>query len=103
MAGAVGLFALFLSAVGLFLTNHVMKLRPVVSRPLNQEILDFFENQPLLNIYYGLARENSKAYEQNKTATDKKYTILKWAYNLMKIVLAFLAELVVMYCLYSWC
>jgi hypothetical protein len=102
MAAVVGLFALLTSAAGWFLTNHVIKLRPIVSRPLNQEILDFFENQPLLNIYYGFARENSKAYVRNKEATDRKYAFLKWAYNLMKLVLALLAVLIVMYCLHSW-
>lgn len=103
MAGVVGLLSLVVSAVGWFLTNHVMKLRPIVSRPLNQDMLDFFENQSPLNIYYGLARENSNAYEENRKATDRKYSILKQTYNLMKLVLALLAELFVMYCLYSWC
>jgi hypothetical protein len=103
MAGAAGLLALVSSALGLYLTNHAIKLRPVVSRPLNQEMLDFFENQTLITVYYGLARENSNAYEENKSATDAKYTLLKWSHYLMILALTLLAELVVMYCLYSWC
>ena len=99
----VGLITLIMCAVGLFLAHHAMKLRPVVSRPLNQEILDFFENETRITIYYGLAKENSNAYAENKRATDAKYTILKWSYYLMILVFALLAVLVVMYCLYSWC
>jgi len=103
MAGLAGLLALLSSTFGLWLTNHVMKLRWVVSRPLNQEILDFFENQSQITIYYGLAKENSRAYEENKKATDEKYSVLKWSAHIMLLVFAILAELVVMYCLYSWC
>jgi len=102
-AAVVGLFALILSVVGFFLSIQAIKLRPVVSRPLNKDMLDFFENQPLLNIYYGLARENSNAYEKNKEATDQKYTVLKRSYFLMKLVFALIAVLVLMYCLLSWC
>jgi hypothetical protein len=101
VADAVGLLALILSIIGFFLTIHAIKLRPVVSRPLDQSVLDFFENQPLLNIYYGLARENSNAYEINKKATDEKYTTLTRSYFLMKLVFALLVALTLIYCLHS--
>ncbi len=98
-----GVLALLLSAAGWFVTIHAIKLKPYISRPLNQAVLSFFEKEPLLNIYYGLARENSKAYEANRARTDAKITLLVHAHNLVKVTLAFLAELLVMYCLYSWC
>lgn len=93
----VGVIALAVSAVGLFLAHHTIKLRPVVSRPLNQEVLDFFEKQTRLTVYYGLAKENSNAYAENKKATDAKYTILKWVYYIMILVFALLAILAVLY------
>lgn len=99
----IGLGTLIVSAVGLFLAHHAIKLRPVVSRPLNQEMLDFFERETRITIYYRLAQENSKAYEQNRRATDMKYTILKWLYYLMIVVFVFLAGLTALYCWYSWC
>ena len=102
MAAVTGVLALLSSATGFYLANHAIKLRPIVSRPLNQEMLDFFENETRITIYYGLAKENSNAYAENKSATDAKYTILKWTHYLMVLVLALLAEVVVMYCLYSW-
>jgi hypothetical protein len=102
MASLVGLLALILSAIGFFLSCSVIMTRPVVSRPLDQSVLDFFENQPLLNIYYGYARENSNAYEKNKKATDQKYTILNWSHLLMKLAFLSMAELFIMFCLYCW-
>jgi hypothetical protein len=103
MAGVVGLLALMASAAGLLLANHAAKLRPIVSRPLNHEILGFFEKQTLITIYYGMAREMVEAYSKNRPATDKKYTLLIWSYRSMGLALLLLAELLVMYCLYSWC
>lgn len=103
MAGIVGLLALMASAAGLLLANHATKLRPVVSRPLNSEILAFFEKQTLITIYYGMAREMVEACNRNRAATDEKYTLLKWSYRSMGLALILLAELLVMYCLYSWC
>ena len=98
-----GLLALIASSAGLWLAYRIIKLQPIVSRPLDQKTLDFFENESRITVYYCLARENSKAYEKNKEATNKKYVLLKWTHFLMTLVLALLAELVVMYCLYSWC
>jgi hypothetical protein len=98
----VGSITLIVCAVGLFLAQYAMKLYPLVSRPLNQDILDFFENKTQITIYYKLAEGNSSAYAENKKASDAKYTILKWSYYIMILVFALLAVLVVMYCWYSW-
>ena len=102
MAGLVGLFALVFSTTGLFLTIHAIKLRPIISRPLNQDILDFFEKHSLLNIYYGLARENSNALNAHRLETDKKHKIIVRAFSLIQLTLIALVELFIMFCLYSW-
>lgn len=94
---AIGLLALGLSFLGLILAQHTIRIRPIVSRPLNQAMLDFFENQSLVTIYYGLARENSNAYAKNRTATDAKYTLLKWSYFVMVAVFVLLALLTAIY------
>jgi hypothetical protein len=102
MAGLVGVLALLLSVAGVFLTNHAMKLHPIESRPLNQDMLEFFEKETMRNIYYGLARENSNAYNKNRAATDKKYTMLKRSFFLMILIFALVLELLLMYCLHFW-
>ena len=93
----VGVITLIASAIGLILAHHAIKVRPVVGRPLDKDVLDFFENETRITIYYGLAKENSNAYAENKKATDAKYTILKWAYYIMLLVFALLAVLAIMY------
>jgi hypothetical protein len=93
----LGLFALILAFAGLFLAHHTMTVRPVVSRPLNREMLDFFENEPRVTIYYGLARENCNAYADNMKATDAKYTLLKRSYYLMICVFVLLIILSLIY------
>jgi hypothetical protein len=96
---AAGLLALLLSLIGLFLAHHVIKSRFLKGRPLNQDMLDLFENEARITIYYGLARENSNAYAENKKATDEKYHLLNWAYKVMVTVFVLLVFLSLMYIL----
>ena len=102
MAAIAGLLALILSIAGLFLTIHAIKLRPVKSRPLNEDILKFFEDNKRLDIYYGLARENSNALNEHRKETEKKQKTIVRAYFLMQLTLITLVGLFVMFCLYSW-
>jgi hypothetical protein len=98
----VGALALILSMVGWFMSNHVIVLRQIASRPLNQEVLAFFDAQRLLNIYDSFARRNIESYGANQLVTDKKHRMLLWAHRLMQLVVLCLVELVFLYCLYSW-
>jgi len=93
----LGILTLVLAFAGLIFAHHAMTVRPVVSRPLNQEILDFFESETRVTIYYGLARENSNAYAENKKATDAKYAILKSSYYVMISVFVLLIILSFIY------
>jgi len=97
-----GAIALILSALGWVLTILSITLKPVVSRPLNKDVLEFFEKESLLNIYYGIARENSKAYQANKMATDKKLARLARAHYVLIWTFGFTVLLLIMYCCYSW-
>jgi hypothetical protein len=103
MAGVVGLLALGASAAGLFMAIQATKLHKVKCRPLNHEMLEFFEAQTLITVYYGMAREMTRVCESNRIATDRKHALIECAYRLMLLVFVLLGELLVMYCLYSWC
>jgi hypothetical protein len=98
----VAVLVMVISSIGLFLVHHAISVRPVYARPLSHKVLDFFEEKSLVTVYYAWAKRYSAAYEDNKKATDKKYSILTWAYRLMFLSFALLAELTIMYCLYSW-
>lgn len=95
---AVGLLALLLSLIGLFLAHHVIKSRYLKGRPLNQKMLDLFDSdETRITIYYGLARENSEAYANNKKATDYKYHLLKRTHQVMVSVFVLLVFLSILY------
>lgn len=98
----VGTLALISSAVGWFLASYVIKLRPYKSRPLNKDVLEFFDKQTLLNIYDSFARRNIDDYEANVRQTNAKLRLQVWAHRVMLLVLLLLGELAFMYCLYSW-
>ncbi len=70
-------------AAGWLLSNQVIQVAPIVSRPLNDDVVAFYDAQPLLNIYDSFARANVAAYQENKASTDKKYAILSWAHRMM--------------------
>jgi hypothetical protein len=56
-----GVAGIFISLWGWYCANAVIRLHPYVSRRLDEEMLTFFRNQTLLNVYYALAKENTKA------------------------------------------
>jgi hypothetical protein len=97
----VGAMGLCLSGVGWFLANRVIMLRPYASRPLNQEMFDFYDKHTLLDIYDSCARRNKTAYEENTRSTNKKYAILTATHKIMSIALTFLTVLLVLFALYS--
>jgi hypothetical protein len=94
----VGGLTLILSAIGWFLTAYAIKLRPYKSRPLDQKILEFFDNQSLLNIYDSFSRRNITDYEENKNGTNKKLKVLVWAHRVMACVVVLLVGLIIIYC-----
>ncbi len=97
----VGAIGLCLSGIGWFSANRVIMLRPYASRPLNKETSEFYDNNTLLNIYDSCARRNITAYEENTRTTMKKYAILTFTHKAMRLGLLCLADLIVLYALYS--
>jgi hypothetical protein len=61
---------------GWYGASSVIRLHPYVSRRLDSEMVSFFRKETLLDIYYGLARENTDAYEENLKYAAKKYDLL---------------------------
>lgn len=97
----VATIGLIVSGIGWFWANRVIRLRPYASRPLNKEVLGFYDKHTLLDIYDSFARRNIAAYEENTKSTNKKYTILTSTHRLMGQGLTCLAVLLVLYALYS--
>ena len=93
----LGVIGLVLSMVGWYTSNSVIRLHPYISRRLDQAMVDFFSDQSLLNIYYGLAKENTEAYEQNLNFAENKHRLLLRVAKIMKGSVSALVLLAILY------
>lgn len=71
-----GIAGLTVSLWGWYGANSVIRLHPYVSRRLDDDMIKFFRKESLLNIYYGLAKENTDAYQENLRFADTKHRLL---------------------------
>ena len=73
---------LFLSVfVSWFLILSVLRMRLVEKIPLNPEMIQFFDKNELLDIYYALTRGNKSALENNRKTTERKSKALHLGYS----------------------
>jgi hypothetical protein len=93
----VGLAGLIVSLWGWYRANSVIQLRPYISRRLDGEMISFFRKESLLNIYYGLAKENTEAYEENQRSALRKHQLLFKIAGKLKISVAILAVVAVLF------
>lgn len=77
--------------------NHFEVLRRVSIKKLtiNEEFIDFFKKNKLINIYVGLSNENSNAFMRNKRIADRKYDLLESGYEFISYSL--IGVLVIMF------
>jgi hypothetical protein len=99
---AIGVIGLLLTVRGWYTSNSVIKLHPYVSRRLDVPMIDFFRTQTLLNIYYGLAKENMSAYQENLVFAEHKHECLFQAAKLMKASVSILVLLAILYGIDRW-
>jgi hypothetical protein len=73
---------LFLSVfASWFLILSVLRMRPVEKIPLNPEMIQFFDKNEMLDIYYALTRGNMNALENNRKTTERKSKMLHLGYS----------------------
>jgi hypothetical protein len=92
-----GVSGLFVSLWGWYGASSVIRSHPYVSRRLDAEMISFFRKETLLNIYYGLAKENTDAYQENLQYAAKKYDLLIKVDTRLKIAVATLVIVAVLY------
>lgn len=88
---------LIIALLGWYGASSVIRLHPYVSRRLDSEMISFFRGESLLNIYYGLARENTDAYQENLKYAAKKYDQLIKVDLRLKIAVGNLALVAILY------
>jgi hypothetical protein len=98
----LGGLTLAVSFVGWFLANWVPRMRGYSRLPLNKEVFDFFDEQPLLNFYGSFSKNAQEAFEANERRTNRKHAVLVKAFYAMVLATILLVSLVSLYGLYSW-
>ena len=85
-----------------FFIFHTMRVHATWKIPLSSEMLDFFRNNSLVNIYYGLAVGIKDNREKNIKITDKKAEALSKGYKAMILSLIILMIFTFFYGAYMW-
>lgn len=98
----VGSLALLVSFIGWFMANWVGRMRGYSRLPLNDEVFDFFDQQPLLNFYGSFSQNIKQAFQANLKRTDEKHALLIKAFYAAVAATLLLITLVSLYGLYSW-
>jgi hypothetical protein len=94
---------LFLSVfVSWSLIFSVFRMHQVEKIPLNSEMIEFFNNNELLDIYYALTRGNKSALENNRKTTDRKSKILSHGYRAMIISGLLLILFLSLFVIHRW-
>jgi hypothetical protein len=63
-----------------FVAFWTLRIAELKHQPLTQEMIEFFNNQTEVNIYYHIAKANGDAWEENRRITDRKAKALFYAY-----------------------
>ena len=85
-----------------FMTFSVLRVHPLRERPLNDEVIRFFDSNSMIDIHFALARANAAALAENRQRTDRKYDRLNTSYLLMKCIVWLLLALAAMYTVHQW-
>lgn len=85
-----------------FIIFSIHQVHEVLKIPLTVEMIKFFEDNELIDIYYTLAKANQTAYEQNLVTTNRKFKRLAAAYRMMLCTGVLLVLFSVAYGFYSW-
>jgi hypothetical protein len=84
------------------ITFSVLKLHKVGKIPLSSEMIDFFDNHSLLNIYYTLSKSNKDVLLMNRKQVNKKSKRLYYAYQTIIASGIFLLILFLLTLIYNW-
>lgn len=99
---SLGIVLVFLIGITWYLCFSVHKVHEVVKMPLTNEMIDFFNSNDEIDIYFTLARANRIAYERNVATTNRKSKKLSLAYKVLIWFLILLTLFSVIYIAYSW-
>jgi len=85
-----------------FLIFGVLKIQEIKKIPLNSEMINFFDSNNLLDIYYALARGNKDALKTNRDTTDRKSTLLSNGYRMIIVTTSLLVLFTLVFGYHKW-
>lgn len=93
----VGILSFLMLVATWFVIFRTLRIHALITQPLNHDMIEFFNNQSEVNIYYHIAKANADAREKNIKITDKKCKALYFGYQL---IIATVCVFVLFTCLY---
>jgi len=72
---------LIIIALAWYFSFKVLKTHELKRMPINDEMIEFFNNNTLINIYYALSKEIKNAYLYNRQISDKKGEFIAKSYK----------------------
>ncbi len=98
----LGFLLIVFLVISWFLIFSVHKVHNVIKIPLTKEMIHFFRDNRLIDIYYALAKGNQAVYEKNVETTNKKSLRLVWSYRMMITSVIILLAFSCVYGYYNW-
>jgi hypothetical protein len=88
--------------VAWLLVFNALRLHNVTKPPLNDEMVKFFDDNEMIDIYYALTKGNKKALRVNRDTTDRKSKRLYHGYNAIIVSGFVLVMFLSLFVLHSW-
>ncbi|MFN7138149.1 MAG: hypothetical protein ACK4UN_02300 [Limisphaerales bacterium] len=85
-----------------FVIFQTFRMHNLTARPMNQETIDFFDDNEEIDIYYTLAKANSAALQKNQNVTDRKCKALYHGYRMLIATVTIFLAFMVLFFVYSW-
>ena len=80
----------------------VLRQRVVIKIPLDDEMLNFFHDNRLVDIYYTLAKGNKDALKENRAVTGRKARILDYGYKAIAVTICLVFVFSFLFGIYYW-
>lgn len=76
---------------------RVLQQHEILQTSFNSDVIKFYDNNRLIDIYYATAKENNSSIQTNREIIDKKFKKLDFAYQLIGIVMVLFLNLAIFY------
>ena len=85
-----------------FLLFRVIRTHDVIKIPLDEEVIDFFDKNRLIDIYYALSIGMKDALEENRKLGDKKSKRLYYGYTMINITVYLFILFSFLFVVFEW-